>query len=316
MSDMRLKTSALGQLFPPRARFDTEQMPDLTGRVTIVTGGNSGIGRETVKALLEHNAIVYMATRNKRKAEEAIAELNERTGRLAIYLELDLSSLSSVKRAAEEFMSKEKKLHILFNNAGVMWSPREMLTAEGYDMQFGTNVLGHFYLTALLMPALLAGRDSSPDGYVRVITTSSSAAYRYTLNWDSFKAGAARRKMSPRTLYCQSKFADVVFARQLAKRYGEKGIVSISCNPGYIDTELFRHASRFMQRLTNLIAHPASKGALTQLWAGTMPETVQYNGEFLIPWARVGRCRREAYDNALGERLWAWLEEQVEGRRG
>ncbi|EED82887.1 predicted protein [Postia placenta Mad-698-R] len=265
-----------------------------------------------------------MATRNKKKAEEAIAELNERTGRLAIYLELDLSSLSSVKRAAEEFMSrsidsKEKKLHILFNNAGVMWSPREMLTAEGYDMQFGTNVLGrlltasshacpafegHFYLTALLMPALLAGRDSSPDGYVRVITTSSSAAYRYTLNWDSFKAGAARRKMSPRTLYCQSKFADVVFARQLAKRYGEKGIVSISCNPGqHVVTQ-------------NLIAHPASKGALTQLWAGTMPETVQYNGEFLIPWARVGRCRREAYDNALGERLWAWLEEQVEGRRG
>ncbi|KAF9817523.1 hypothetical protein IEO21_03374 [Rhodonia placenta] len=232
LSDMRLKTSALGQLFPPRARFDTEQMPDLTGRVTIVTGIERKPNAPCAKALLEHNAIVYMATRNKRKAEEAIAELNERTGRLAIYLELDLSSLSSVKRAAEEFMSKEKKLHILFNNAGVMWSPREMLTAEGYDMQFGTNVLGHFYLTALLMPALLAGRDSSPDGYVRVITTSSSAAYRYTLNWDSFKAGAARRKMSPRTLYCQSKFADVVFARQLAKRYGEKGIVSISCNPG------------------------------------------------------------------------------------
>lgn len=128
----------------------------------------------------------------------------------------------------------------------VICIPGRLLTASSHACP---AFEGHFYLTALLMPALLAGRDSSPDGYVRVITTSSSAAYRYTLNWDSFKAGAARRKMSPRTLYCQSKFvralehcllsaaisyskADVVFARQLAKRYGEKGIVSISCNPG------------------------------------------------------------------------------------
>jgi len=304
----------LGQAFPPSSKFSTEQIPDLTGQVMIVTGGNVGIGKETIKALLEHNAKVYMASRSKEKADAAISELKAQTGKEAIFLELDLSSLASIRKAAEEYLSKEHELHVLFNNAGVMWPPTELLTADGYDLQFGTNVLGHFFFAKLLIPALIAGKESSPDHHTRIVHTSSSAAYQYTLNWESFKDSPARRKMSTTNLYSQSKFGNVVVARELAKRYADQGIVSTSCNPGNIKTDLQRYLSPIARTVLNSILYPAPYGALTQLWAGTMPETLDYNGKFLIPWARVGACRKEAYDDAIGERLWNWLEEQVKDK--
>jgi len=306
--------AVLAQAFPPKSAFTPEQMPDLTGRVVIVTGGNVGIGKETIKALLEHNAKVYMASRSKEKADTAIKELVQQTGKEAVFLELDLSNLASVRKAAEDFMSKEKELHILFNNAGVMWAPCELLTADGYDLQFGTNVVGHFFFTKLLIPALVAGKDTSPDHHARVVTTSSGAAYGYTLNFDAFKDSPARRRMMTNTLYSQSKFGNVVVAREFAKRYADQGIVSTSCNPGNIQTELQRYAPTILRKVMNLALYDAPYGALTQLWAGTMPETLDYNGKYLIPWARVGMCRSEAYDDALGGKLWDWLEEQVKDK--
>ncbi|KZT06203.1 NAD(P)-binding protein [Laetiporus sulphureus 93-53] len=302
------------QAFPPASKFSTDQIPDLTDRVMIVTGGNAGIGRETIKALLEHNAKVYMASRNQERAEAAIRDLREQTGKEALFLELDLSSLAAVRKAAEEFLNKEQALHVLFDNAGVMWPPRELLTEDGYDLQFGTNVIGHFFFTKLLIPALIAGAETSPDHHARIVMTSSGAAYRYTLNWDSFKDGPARRKMSTNTLYCQSKFGNVVVAREFAKRYACKGIVSVSCNPGNIKTELQRYLPSAARMLMNLALYSPPYGALTQLWAGTVPETLDYNGKFLIPWARLGECRKEAYDDELGARLWDWLEEQVKDK--
>jgi len=302
----------LNQSFPPKAKFTTDQIPDLTGRVVIVTGGNVGVGKETIKALLEHNAKVYMASRSKEKAEAAIADLKKATGKEAVFLELDLGSLASVRQAAAEFMSKEHELHILFNNAGVMAPPREWLTVDGYDLQFGTNVVGHFLFTKLLIPALVAGKETSPDKHTRVIHTSSSAAYFYTINWDALKDGPERKKLKPFTLYSQSKFGNVVVAREFAKRYAPEGIVSMSCNPGNLKTELGRHAPALQRKLTDYLIYPAPYGALTQLWGGTMPETLNYNGEYLIPWARLGRCREEAYDPELGQKLWDWLEQETQ----
>ncbi|KAI0961006.1 hypothetical protein AcV7_000228 [Taiwanofungus camphoratus] len=260
-----LEVQYLRQSFPPKSKFSTDQIPDLAERVIIVTGGNVGIGKETVKALLEHNAKVYMASRNKEKAEAAIKELKIATGKEAIFLELDLSNLLSVMKAAEEFMGKEQELHVLFNNAGVMTPPRELVTADGYDLQFGTNVIGHFLFTELLMPALIAGKDTSPDKHARVITTSSAGAYPGSLHWDTFKDDPARRKMTTYSLYYQSKFANVVVARQVAKRYADKGIVSLSCNPGQIYTELWRYTPNMLLRLVRLVLYPAPMGALTQL---------------------------------------------------
>ncbi|KAI0796198.1 NAD(P)-binding protein [Abortiporus biennis] len=310
-----IATAVRQGIFIPKSKFHPDQIPDLTGRVIIVTGGNTGIGKETVKQLLKKGAKVYMASRNKAKAEAAIANLKQETGSEAIFLELDLASLSSVKKAAEIFLSKERELHILFNNAGLMFCPVDLVTQDGYDMQFGTNVLGPWYFTTLLTPALLAGKETSPDGYARIIATSSCAAYLYTLNWDSFKDGPERRKMYTYTLYFQSKFADVVVTRELARRYADKGILAIAVNPGNIESELQRYMPKWQQFLSKAILYPVFNGALTQLFAGTMPEAVQYNGEFLVPWARHERCREESYDHDIGERLWKWLEQQIKENR-
>ncbi|EIW52321.1 NAD-P-binding protein [Trametes versicolor FP-101664 SS1] len=299
----------ISQGFPPKSKFSVDQIPDLTGRVVLVTGGNVGIGYETIKALLQHNAKVYMASRSKDKAEKAIAALKEATGKEALFHELDLSSLASVKKSAEEFLTKEHELHILYNNAGVMIPPVDQLTKDGYDLQFGTNVVAHFYFTELLMPALLAGVASSPDHHARVIYTSSSAAYIGKLRYDTFKDSPARRKLARDALYSQSKLGNAVVAHETAKRYADKGIIAISLNPGNIKTDLQRYVPGVARKIMDaLILYPAPYGALTQLYAGTSEEALNYNGEFFIPWARPGKCIKEVYDAEVGKKLWEWLE--------
>ncbi|KAH8082426.1 NAD(P)-binding protein [Cristinia sonorae] len=309
----KLLPTIVSQMRPPKPKFSTTQIPDLTGRIFIVTGGNTGVGYETAKALLEHNGTVYLACRNKDKAHAAISRLKEATTKVAIFLELDLGSLASVRRAAQEFLSLEKELHVLFNNAGVMFPPIGQLTSDGYDLQLGTNVLGHFYLTQLLMPALKAGKLTSPDGYARIVTVSSSGSYFYGINWDTFVDGPKRRRMGTKNLYFQSKLANVVVARQYFERYTDDGIISIACNPGNLKSDLYRHVPGWLFYIIDVaLLYPPPLGALTQLWAGVMPETIEHNGKFLIPWARVGRTRNEAYDLEIGKRLWSWLQAQVD----
>ncbi|KAI0738885.1 hypothetical protein C8Q80DRAFT_216545 [Daedaleopsis nitida] len=193
-----------------------------------------------------------------------------------------------------------------------MACPMDLLTAEGLDLQWGTNVVGHWYFTELLMPALTAGAQSSPDHHARVVTTSSSAAYMGIVDFDTLNDGAKRRaKMNPATLYAQSKFGNAIVARQVAKRYADKGIISISVNPGNIESDLQRHMSKLFQTFAAFFLYPVSLGALTQLYAGTMPEALNMNGEFLIPWARLGRCRPEMYDEEYGQEVWKWIEDFV-----
>ncbi|EIN09199.1 NAD(P)-binding protein [Punctularia strigosozonata HHB-11173 SS5] len=302
--------AAATQFFPPKPRWTVNDIPDLSNKVMLVTGGNTGLGKETVKALLARNAKVYLAARDASKAQQAIADLRAETGKDAIFLELDLANLASVRRSAEAFLKQESALHALFLNAAVMYPPIEAVTVDGFDLQFGTNVVGHFLLTELLMPALLAGAESSPDRKARVVTTSSFANYLYTLNWDSFVDGPARKRMSTYDLYSQSKHANVVVAKEIARRYGDRGIVSTSVNPGNLRTDLQRHLSGPRKFIISMLLYPASYGALTQLWAGTSPEAADFNGKFLIPWARVGAARKEALDPEVGRRLWEWLETQ------
>ncbi|KAI0723642.1 NAD-P-binding protein [Fomitopsis betulina] len=302
----------------PRGDFKAEDVPDLAGRVMIVTGGNVGIGRETIKVLLLRNAKVYMASRSREKAEVAIAELRNETGREAVFLELDLSSLASVRKAASDFLSKEAELHILYNNAGVMGPPVDQVTTDGFDLQFGTNVVGHFLFTELLMPALFAAAQNSPDHHARVITTSSSAALCGHIDFASIRDGPARRRYSKEALYAQSKLANVVVAREVARRYADRGIISLSVDPGSIYTDLLRHYEQahgiegaVTRVFAPLVLRPASFGALTQLWAGTAPEAIHENGKYAIPVARIAPCRAEAYNDELGQELWECLAESV-----
>ncbi|KAJ6581564.1 NAD(P)-binding protein [Mycena capillaripes] len=305
----------LAQSFPPKTKFTADDVPDLAGKICIVTGGNSGVGKETIRVLLSHNAKVYMASRSQVKAEEAIKELKELTGKDALFLKLDLGDLKNIKASAAEFLSKESELHILFNNGGVMMPPVEDRTTEGYDLQFGTNVLGPFYFTKLLIPALLAGAKSSPDGKARVVNTSSGMHLMNNLDFKIILDDKKRKKAGSQSLYALSKFALVAYSAELARRYGDQNLAVTSLHPGVIKTDLHRHMTGALGSVINImektVLHDVSYGALTQLYAGTTVEGAQLNGKYLIPWARIGKPHAGTQDPKLGSELWDFLEEQV-----
>ncbi|KAH9037558.1 NAD(P)-binding protein [Lactarius hengduanensis] len=299
------------QSLPPKPTWGVDEIPDLTGKVILVTGGNTGIGKETVKQLLVHNAKVYLAARSAQRANEAIAELKNETGREAIFLQLDLSDIPAVRKSAQEFLSKESQLHVLINNAGVMMLPKEQVTVQKYDMQFGTNVIGHWLLTELLLPALFAATDASPSHEkARVVTVSSVVNYLTRgLDFDALADGPGRTQYNELDLYKKSKFGNVVVARELARRYGDK-IVSTSLNPGNIRTDLLRHQPGW-RAIVSCLMYPASYGALTQLYCATAPSAADANGKFFIPWARLGEPNKAALEPQVGVRLWSWLENET-----
>ncbi|KAJ6619829.1 hypothetical protein B0H10DRAFT_1792593 [Mycena sp. CBHHK59/15] len=303
----------LSHSFPPKTKFTADDVPDLTGKVCVVTGGNSGVGKETVRVLLNHNAKVYMASRNQAKAEEAIKELKKTTGRDAHFLKLDLGDLKTVKASATELLSKEPELHVLFNNGGVMMPPIEEHTSDGYDLQFGTNVLGPFFFTKLVLPALLEGAKSSLDGKARVINTSSGMHLMNKLDFKIIMDDKKRKKAGTQQLYSLSKFGFVAYSAELARRYGDQGLVIVSLHPGVIKTDLHRHmtgalGSNIMEKT---VLHDVSYGALTQLYAGTTAQGAELNGKYLIPWARIGKPHPDSQDPKLGSELWNWMDEQV-----
>ncbi|KZW01090.1 NAD(P)-binding protein [Exidia glandulosa HHB12029] len=298
------------QFFPPRPQWTAKDIPDLTGKVAIVTGANVGIGKETAKELLVHGAKVYVAARSKSKAEAAIADLKAETGKEAYFLELDLSDLVAVKRSAEVFSSQEQKLNILIANAGVWCAPIDLLSKQNYDLTIGTNVLGHYYFTKLLLPVLQAGVS---DGGARVVTVASSGAdFAKPIVWESFTDTPARRKIAPIDIYAQSKLLNVITTREFAQRYADTGIVFSSLNPGNIRSDLYRDVKGIQRLIFGLLLYDLEHGALTQLYAATAPEA-NLNGAYYIPWARHGKATKKAQDPAINGRFWDWLEEQVKG---
>ncbi|KZO92786.1 NAD-P-binding protein [Calocera viscosa TUFC12733] len=301
------------EIFPPKSKWLPADMPDMTGKVAIVTGGNTGIGKVTIKYLLIKNCTVYLLCRSASKAEAAIAELQAETGKAPVYIPCDLADLPAIKVCAAEFLEREQRLDVLFNNAGCMTTPMDQLTKQGYDMQFGTNVLGTAYLTMLLLPLLQSTAKS--QGSARIVTLSSNAqggAPKGGIDFATLRDGPVRRKkLTPWDAYFQSKWADACFSKELARRYGKDGIVCTSLNPGIIRTELARHAT-FAAWVTYMLGFPADPlGAVTQLYAGTAPEAGSMNGQYLIPWARPGKARPDTEDPETGRALWEWVEEQV-----
>ncbi|EJU00096.1 NADP-binding protein [Dacryopinax primogenitus] len=308
---------SFSEMFPPKTKWLPDQIPDQTGKVAIVTGGNTGLGFATCRHLLEHNTRVYLAARSPAKAEEAIQHLKDLTKKEDIhFLQLDLADLPSVKKAADEFKAKEKRLDMLFNSGGVMIPPKSMLTAQGYDLQFGTNTIGHGVFTFFLLPVLL--ETAKETGDVRVVNTSSNGhafAPKGGIAWDQVKDGLAREKAwNDWTSYGMSKFGNVLFSKELARRYADQGIVSTSLNPGAIRTDLQRHlkSKRIQAWIIDKLLYPLEPyGPLTQLYAGTAPEAKSLSGKYLIPWARVGVARPDTGDVEQAKELWALIEEEA-----
>ncbi|KAJ7431546.1 NAD(P)-binding protein [Mycena galericulata] len=298
-------------------------MPDLSGKVTLVTGGSTGIGYETVKQLLLKNAKVYLAARLPEKAAAAIKRLESETNKSAIFLQLDLADLPSVRKAAETFLEQEEKLDILFNNAGVMIPPPEMLTAQNYDLQFGTNVIGHFFLTELLIPAFTRSFEESKVP-PRVINTSSSPGHKFApgdgMEFASLKGGPERDAwvkkagsfLGPWQLYGESKLGNIYISNYFAKTYSGV-LVSCALHPGRIKTELTRYSARWMQMIGNAFFDPAPMGAYTQLWGATVARPAQITGRYLVPWGKIGKADKRASDTKVEEAVIEYIKEQVKG---
>lgn len=280
--------------------WTAKDLPDLTGRTFIVTGANSGLGEATTRALAEHGARVIMACRNASKAEAVARRI---PGDVAVR-PLDLADLSSVRG----FANVTDDFDVLVNNAGIMAVPKAR-TTDGFESQFGTNFLGHFALTGLLLPKISS----------RVVTLASEAHRIGRIDLDDLNWH--RRRYRRWAAYGQSKLADLMFAYELDRRLKAKRspVLSVAAHPGYAATELQSHTESLLDRVmaigNKLLAQNATMGALPTLYAATMPEV--RGGEFYGP-DGLGQLRghprrtgstRASRDVAVAAKLWRKAEE-------
>jgi NAD(P)-dependent dehydrogenase (short-subunit alcohol dehydrogenase family) len=278
---------------PPWTAAD---IPDQTGRTVLITGANSGLGLRSAQALAGKGARVLMGCRNENKAKTALDEVRAvATGVEPEVVRMDLADLASVRAAAGQVDGMVERLDVLMNNAGVMAVPFAR-TADGFEMQFGTNHLGHFAFTGLLLPAL--GRGSAP----RVVTTSSTAHRMGRMRWDDLNWKQGRYMKWP--AYGQSKLANLLFTFELDRRARQAGsdLVAVAAHPGYASTHLQAASasgnplkSAFMEVGNRLFAQSDAMGALPQLYAATMPDVV--GSEYFGP---DGRFESRGYPHRTG----------------
>ncbi|KAL1631525.1 short-chain alcohol dehydrogenase [Diplodia seriata] len=300
----RFKNIAAQSAWIANPPFTEKELPDQRGKVHIVTGGYSGVGLELVKILYAKNATVYVAGRSADKASAAIATVKEAGGGGRVeFLQLDLAHLASIKKSADEFLAKEQRLDVLTNNAGVMFPPKGSKTEEGHDLQLGTNCLGPYLFTQLLLPLLRQTASTSPPGSVRVTWAASIAidllAPLHGVDLDE-QTGAPKVLGTPQQNYGQSKTGNVFLGTEFARRYSKgEGIVS----------------ARGM-------LYPPIKGAYTELYAGWSPDVgVDNSGCLVVPWGQIQQPRAEleaaikptSEEGGLGiaEKFWEWCERET-----
>ncbi|KAF6838340.1 short-chain dehydrogenase [Colletotrichum plurivorum] len=319
--------SVFTQAFPPRPHFTEKDIPDLTGRVCIVTGANTGVGKEVAQILYSKNATVYATSRSEDKGKAAIASIKEAVpdsaGKLEL-LALDLADLTTIKPAADAFLAKETQLHLLINNAGVMMPPQGSKTTQGYELQIGTNCVGPFLFTKLLTPRLVETAKTAPENSVRVVWVSSSAAEVLSpypaIEIDNLDY--SKRDRFKEFKYGISKAGNYFHSTEFAKRHKADGIISLALNPGNLSSDLDRHITALIPTLfRRATTYPAINGAYTELFAALSPEvTIEKTGEWIVPWGRFyairddlvqGSKSREEGGTGLAEDFWKWTEEQV-----
>jgi len=254
-------------------KWTHENIPDQSGKTAIVTGASSGLGFETAKALAEKGARVILACRNAKKGSDAASAIRtDHPEALTDFMGLDLSELSSIRDFANAFKAKNERLDLLINNAGVMVPPRGQ-TKDGFELQFGTNHLGHFMLTALLFGVL------KNTGQARVISVSSMAHRQGRFDPGNLNA---EKKYSRMGAYGQSKLANLLFIYELQRRIDAAGLdmIAAASHPGWTATNLQRH-SGFFTFLNPVLAQKPCMGALPTLYAATAGDVK--GGDFYGP---------------------------------
>ena len=300
-------------------KWTAEQMPSQSGKTILVTGANSGIGYQAALELARHGAHVILGCRSAAKGHAAVEQLRrESPGAAAELAVLDIASLASIRAFAAEFLTRERPLDVLVNNAGVMALPRREVTADGFERQFGTNHLGHFALTGLLMPALLKTRAP------RVVTVASLAHRNGRIDFANLQS---ERGYKPWDAYNASKLANLLFARELDRRAREAGwpLISVAVHPGVSRTKIVSNgpgANGLKAIVLNVVApvlmQSEAMGALPTEYAATMPDV--RGGEYIGPdgfkelkgYPTVVQPRPQALDEPTGRKLWE-ISEQLTG---
>lgn len=302
----------LGQYASVTVHWTTADIPDQTGRVAVITGANTGLGLETARALAAARAQVVLAVRDLDKGAAAVDEIAKTVpgGNVALQ-RLDLSSLADIRAAARQLGSDYPRIDLLINNAGVMYPPKST-TADGFDLQFGTNHLGHFALTGLLLENLTAVRGS------RIVTVSSNGhKFRAAIHFDDLQWDRGYSRVGA---YAQSKLANLLFTYELQRRLVAAGAetAALASHPGASGTELMRHITFGPEVFTEAalkIAQSPAMGALPSLRAATDPAAT--GGQYYGPsgfgefrgYPKVVRSSKQSHDVALQQRLWSVSEE-------
>lgn len=296
------------------AKWTAENIPNQSGKTAVVTG-TGGLGYEDALALARAGADVVIAGRNPHKGAEAVTRIRAAVPSALIRFEqLDLASLQSVSAFAARMARQQQSLDLLINNAGVMVPPKREATADGFELQFGTNYLGHFALTAQLMPLLAKGKNA------RVVSLSSVAARAGEINFDDLQA---ERAYKPMPVYSQSKIACLMFALELQRRSvaGGWGVTSIASHPGVARTDLLHNGpgqSSIEGRIRSMawfLFQPVWQGALPTLYAATSPDARPggYYGPHALGETRGyptdAKVPPQAEDRSVAERLWRVSEQ-------
>ena len=292
-------------------KWKDSDVPDQSGRVAVVTGANTGIGYQTAAVLAYSGAHVVLAVRDLAKGNAALSRIVAASPKADVTLQaLDLSSLDSVRAAAEALRSAYPRIDLLINNAGVMLTPKQV-TKDGFELQFGTNHLGHFALTGLLLDHLLPVRGS------RVVTVSSMGhRMRAAIHFDDLQW---ERSYNRAAAYAQSKLANLLFTYELQRRLADRSTIAVAAHPGSSNTELTRNLPRIIKPVADvfgpMLFQSAAMGALPTLRAATDPAVQggQYYGPDGLGEQRghpkLVESSAKSHDEDLQRRLWTVSEE-------
>lgn len=304
-------------MFAWGAQFHPDNdIPDLSSKVILVTGGNTGLGKESCLQFAKHHAgHIWLAARTESKAQSAIDEIKKTVPDAKIsFLPLDLTSMQSIGDAAKMFQSKSDRLDLLLNNAGIMAVPVGT-TKEGYEIQLGTNHIGHFLLTKLLLPTLQKTAEQ-PGSDVRIVNMSSMGhqmAPNVGINFEDHHLPAA----STWTRYGQSKLANILFASELARRY--PNITSVAVHPGVVNTDLINSYNdsntlfKYVYGMfSGLVFNDVPTGTKNQLWASTVAKDKLDSGAYYVPVGKKNAGSKQARDAELAKQLWEWSEREVQ----
>lgn len=271
----------------------------MRGKICIVTGGNTGIGKETARGLAQRGATVVLACRDTEKGEAAREDIARTTGNEDVrVMALDLASKASIRSFGESFRAARERLDVLVNNAGV-WLRSRGTTRDGLEATFGVNHVGTWLLTHELLPLL---KQSAPS---RIVILSSKLHYSGTMDWEDLQF--ERRKYSSMTAYKQSKLANVLFTRALSRRLAGTGVTVNAVHPGVVATELTRDYPKLFMKLSQLFLLTPAQGAACSLHVATAPELDGVTGEYFEK-SRIQPAAAAALDEAAQERLWELTE--------